>query len=321
MTIANKLARLCCASLAAFSLMLGLNVAQAQTVIYYHTDALGSPVAITNAAGVVIERTEYEPYGQVLNEPVADGPGYTGHVSDAQTGLSYMQQRYYDPQLGRFLSVDPVTAYSDPTGSFNRYKYASNNPYRFTDPDGRCDPGQSCHEPIPFNYYTHTTPGRAISETLGNFAALFDKNHVNPFSGEILNQGQIQRTKEGLITLAMPVGRVETAIAATVERGFINPTSVRFSQDSARATFGRGGSVQGMADALRSGTLNANQVPAIRLVDKDGALFTLDNRRLEAFQRAGVDVPYRMATPEETAAEAWKFTTKNEGASIRLRGQ
>ena len=48
-----------------------------------------------------------------------------------------MQQRYYDPQIGRFLSVDPVTALSSPVGMFNRYKYAANNPYRFADPDGR----------------------------------------------------------------------------------------------------------------------------------------------------------------------------------------
>ena len=46
-------------------------------------------------------------------------------------------QRYYDPGIGRFLSVDPVTAYSNPIGAFNRYWYANNNPYRFTDPDGR----------------------------------------------------------------------------------------------------------------------------------------------------------------------------------------
>ena len=49
-----------------------------------------------------------------------------------------MQQRYYDPIAGRFLSVDPVPASPE---SFNRYWYANNNPYRFTDPDGRmvCD--------------------------------------------------------------------------------------------------------------------------------------------------------------------------------------
>ncbi|WP_313036757.1 RHS repeat-associated core domain-containing protein, partial [Stenotrophomonas acidaminiphila] len=47
------------------------------------------------------------------------------------------QQRYYDPLIPRFLSVDPITAYSNPVGAFNRYWYANNNPYKFTDPDGR----------------------------------------------------------------------------------------------------------------------------------------------------------------------------------------
>ena len=47
-------------------------------------------------------------------------------------------QRYYDPQIGRFLSVDPVTAYSNGDSRyFNRYWYAAGNPYKFTDPDGR----------------------------------------------------------------------------------------------------------------------------------------------------------------------------------------
>jgi RHS repeat-associated protein len=107
---------------------------------YQHTDALGSPVAVTSETGAVTERSEYEPYGALLNRPIHDGPGYTGHVSDAATGLSYMQQRYYDPGIGRFLSVDPVTAGQQ---HFNRYAYAYDNPYKFNDPDGRDpDPDQ-----------------------------------------------------------------------------------------------------------------------------------------------------------------------------------
>ena len=110
----------------------------AQTVEYIHTDALGSPVAITDQNGNVVERTEYEPYGRVLTPASPkDGPGYTGHVFDSATGLNYMQQRYYDPGIGRFLSVDPVTAHEKPGENFNRYWYANNNPYKFTDPDGR----------------------------------------------------------------------------------------------------------------------------------------------------------------------------------------
>ena len=105
---------------------------------YLHTDALGSPVLVTNGPHQVTERSTYEPYGQRLNAPVEDGIGYAGHVSDGLTGLSYMQQRYYDPEIGRFLSVDPVTAYGGNLRHFNRYAYAYNNPYRFTDPDGRC---------------------------------------------------------------------------------------------------------------------------------------------------------------------------------------
>lgn len=48
-----------------------------------------------------------------------------------------MQQRYYDPEVGRFLSVDPVAANGSGGGNFNRYRYADSNPYSFTDPDGR----------------------------------------------------------------------------------------------------------------------------------------------------------------------------------------
>lgn len=76
-----------------------------------------------------------------------------------------------------------------------------------------------------------------------------------------------------------------------------------------------------MASALRNGRLDASDVPPIRLFEKDGNLLTLDNRRLEAFRRAEIDVPYRMTTPGEVSAESWKVTTKNQGASVRVRGE
>jgi hypothetical protein len=48
----------------------------------------------------------------------------------------YMQQRYYDSGLGLFVSVDPMASDFTTGWNFNRYNYAANNPYRFTDPDG-----------------------------------------------------------------------------------------------------------------------------------------------------------------------------------------
>ncbi len=110
------------------------------SVVYVHTDALGSPVAETNTTGTVIigSRSQYEPYGKPLTTPREGAPSYTGHQYDTSTGLIYAQQRYYDPQLGRFLATDPMAVDMTSAGNWNRYNYAANNPYRFTDPDGRC---------------------------------------------------------------------------------------------------------------------------------------------------------------------------------------
>lgn len=108
-----------------------------EIVEYIHTDALGSPVAVSDAAGNVTERTVYEPYGATVGVQASDAPGFTGHVADAATGLTYMQQRYYDSAIGSFLSVDPVTPYGQGFGQFNRYRYANGNPVGNVDRDGR----------------------------------------------------------------------------------------------------------------------------------------------------------------------------------------
>ncbi|MCC4601677.1 RHS repeat-associated core domain-containing protein [Xanthomonas melonis] len=119
-----------------FFLVASSSAASAQVVRYVHTDGLGSVSAITDANRNTTERREYEPYGTSLSASV-DGVGYAGHVMDAATTLTYMQQRYYDPKIGIFLSIDPVTAYENSVSQFHRYRYSNNNPYTFTDPDGR----------------------------------------------------------------------------------------------------------------------------------------------------------------------------------------
>jgi RHS repeat-associated protein len=144
-----------------FAVLSGPLVAQTpeETVRYIHTDALGSVVAVSDEAGNIVERREYEPFGAQLTPVLVDGPGYTGHVQDSATGLTYMQQRYYDPQIGRFLSVDPVTAYGGDPRHFNRYPYAFNNPYRFTDPDGRRS--RQDHQRKDWSSITAKSPGAA----------------------------------------------------------------------------------------------------------------------------------------------------------------
>ena len=109
----------------------------AETVTYYYTDQQGSPLVTSDASGTVISTSDYRPYGsQVLGSP-AVGPGYTGHVNDPDSGLAYMQARYYDPIIGRFISADLSSGKPGEIFKFNRYSYADANPTNNRDPDGR----------------------------------------------------------------------------------------------------------------------------------------------------------------------------------------
>ncbi len=112
-------------------------------VTYYHNDMLGSPVAATDEAGNVIWRANYYPYGDKETTDNAGNPVapdntryYTGHEHDEETGLTYMQARYYDPVVGRFMGVDNVGFSEEAPSLFNRYSYVKNNPYKYNDPNG-----------------------------------------------------------------------------------------------------------------------------------------------------------------------------------------
>ena len=108
-------------------------------VYYFDENSTRSAVSGTQASGAKAWTEAYPPFGITLKNPAANDnqAGFTGHIKDKATGLNYMQARYYDPVIGRFLSVDPV-GFMD-TGMpeyFNRYSYTANDPINATDPTG-----------------------------------------------------------------------------------------------------------------------------------------------------------------------------------------
>ncbi|WP_158545041.1 RHS repeat-associated core domain-containing protein [Dyella monticola] len=111
--------------------------AVSDSVYYIHTDRLGSNVIMTDANANVVAKTDYKAYGAAAdNGNKAEAPGFIGQYEDPLTGLTYMQARYYDADLGRFISVDPIAARTGDMFNFNRYAYAANNPMNLTDPTG-----------------------------------------------------------------------------------------------------------------------------------------------------------------------------------------
>lgn len=103
--------------------------------------------------------------------------------------------------------------------------------------------------------------------------------------------------------------------------GTVDPLAIRFSQDSISPNFKdpKFGSVDDLVTGLKNGSIDPSSVGPIRIVDKDGQIFTLDNRRLQAFQQAGVEIPF-VKLDRVPRGDRNKFRTKNQGESIRVRG-
>ena len=111
-------------------------------VHYYQVDHLGSTRALTDASGNVVERASYDSFGNGTGS-ARTRYGYTGRERDELTGLYYYRARWYDPQIGRFISEDPIGF----GGGINFYAYVSNNPVSFSDPFGLCPQETSQYTP------------------------------------------------------------------------------------------------------------------------------------------------------------------------------
>lgn len=101
-------------------------------VSYFLTDHLGSTAALTDANGNVVETLAYDSFGNNTGS-TRTRYTYTGRERDPDTGLLYYRARFYDPQLGRFISEDPIGFAG---GDVNLYGYVWQNPLSFTDPSG-----------------------------------------------------------------------------------------------------------------------------------------------------------------------------------------
>ncbi len=104
---------------------------------YYHTDGLGSIVALTDETGATAASMLYDAWGNVR---LSGGTGlgkyrFTGAELDTASDLYHMGARFYDPSIGRWLSEDPVQSPFEPM-SLNFYAYVANNPLVMIDPMG-----------------------------------------------------------------------------------------------------------------------------------------------------------------------------------------
>ncbi|GAJ41795.1 hypothetical protein GCA01S_100_00040 [Parageobacillus caldoxylosilyticus NBRC 107762] len=107
---------------------------------FYHYNAHGDVIALTDEQGNIVARYQYDAWGNILSQSGAladENPyRYAGYQYDQETGLYYLIARYYRPEQGVFLSLDPDPGDEDDILTQNGYTYANNNPVMLVDLDG-----------------------------------------------------------------------------------------------------------------------------------------------------------------------------------------
>jgi RHS repeat-associated protein len=103
-------------------------------LVWLHTNHLGAPEAATNSRGQLVWQASYAPFGQVSvkSDNFTLNIRMPGQYEDAESGLYYNRQRYYDPSRGQYISPDPLGTPNGPDG----YAYVNYNPLKYVDPDG-----------------------------------------------------------------------------------------------------------------------------------------------------------------------------------------
>jgi len=101
---------------------------------FYHIDFLGSTWLTTDENGTVVSETQYKAFGET--ESNEKSHLYTGKEKDSSE-LYYFGSRYYDSNIGRFITRDTQFGRKSTPQTFNRYAYCLNNPLKYVDPDGR----------------------------------------------------------------------------------------------------------------------------------------------------------------------------------------
>ncbi len=154
-------------------------------VYYFHTDQIGTPLEMTDSEGQIVWQATYKAWGSLealtVNE-VEQNLRFQGQYFDEETGLHYNTFRYYDPEVGRFITQDPIGL----LGGNNLYRYTP-NPVKWIDPLGWV------HELTPgFNVYGLFDEGAEKPHYIGITNDLERRRNEHLDSGRLSASGDLK---------------------------------------------------------------------------------------------------------------------------------
>jgi len=178
-----------------------------QKLYYFHTDQIGTPLEMTDVDGQIVWQATYKAWGEIESLAVSEieqNLRFQGQYFDDETGLHYNTFRHYDPEIGRFISQDPIGL----SGGLNLYKYV-NNPLRWMDPLGL-----DALSKLAERGYNGVVQNSAGGLNYAESNALFAKNpNVNPiisieYSGDYIKDFELANKEAGLNQKSAPRGYV-----------------------------------------------------------------------------------------------------------------
>ena len=107
---------------------------------YYITNLQGDVMYLADASGNEVAAYDYDPYGKIISATGAMAEinplRYRGYYYDSETGFYYLQSRYYDPEICRFINADSYTSTGRGYLGYNMFAYCNGNPVVYSDPSG-----------------------------------------------------------------------------------------------------------------------------------------------------------------------------------------
>ncbi|MEK6954231.1 MAG: RHS repeat-associated core domain-containing protein [Candidatus Micrarchaeota archaeon] len=224
---------------------------------YIHGDNLGSPVLKTDSAGTAIAGTSaaYDSFGASTGASAE----FTGKPMDEGTGLAYFGARFYDPQIGRFVSADSLPGKAAIPQTFNRYSYVSNNPLKYIDPSGRQQ--KSAQNNVYFYDSSNADAIGMANEIISYVESKgmkirgvggLDVEFLDSNSGDSLIYGNLGQNGQTIFTLAMTITYMPKGSSSA-----ITETNIYSTYDEARGVID---SLSQQNDVVDAQFLVANKV-------------------------------------------------------------
>jgi RHS repeat-associated protein len=234
---------------------------------FYIADQVGTASLELGSNGYPVWKGEFRPFGAELDPGnTSNRFKFTGKERDAESGLDYMDARYYGSSMGRFMSPDPLGGHLEDPQTLNRYAYARNNPLSFSDPTG-LDFAITCTQ-------TKDNASTCQSQTVG-----YDKkgNAQTAFVQGVTGKDGFKMTQVGDDGNGGLVDRTTGTGAYTAS---VSGSGVSFSQDGGKSSSG-GVFVNGTDPTHIQGS-----------GDLSGFGFTFTNSKLEGGQTAAGTFSY-----------------------------